>query len=131
MIGRERLLVYCDQQRNRLAWKVPNVLQQIAHRGGTTVASVYLLPPMVWTTENLLGVLSVVAATMLIVVLYHALFVMVDLRKILRRIEGITHELESVLLKPLAMTDKILSWIMQQLEEHSGGKKKHKKTIEM
>jgi hypothetical protein len=86
---------------------------------------------MVWTTETFLGVLSVVAVVMLIIVLYHALFVMVDLRKILRRIEGITHELESVLLKPLAMTDKILSWIMEHLEEHAQGKKKHKKTIDV
>ena len=73
--------------------------------------------------DSLLQGLSVAVAVMLIVVLYHVLFIVVDLRKIVRRIEGITEELETVILKPLAMTDKAIDWVVHHLE-HS--KKHHK-----
>ena len=77
---------------------------------------------MDWNASNLLSGLYVAVAVMLIVVLYHVLFIVVDLRKIVRRIEMITDELELVLLKPLSMTDKALEWVMHKLED---GKKHH------
>jgi len=61
--------------------------------------------------------LNVVVYVMLIVVLYHVIFLAVDLRKIMRRIEGITEELEAVILKPLSMTDKAFKWMMHHMEE--------------
>ena len=79
---------------------------------------------MNWDASNLLNGLYIAVAIMLIVLLYHMLFIVVDLRKIVRRIDMITDELEAVLWKPLSMTDKALDWVMHKLEE---GKKHHHK----
>jgi hypothetical protein len=55
----------------------------------------------------------------------------VDLRKILRRVEDITKELEDVLMKPLSMVDRILQWVIDMVE--SSQKKEHhaKKHVEV
>lgn len=81
---------------------------------------------MTWTTADVSSVLYTVVAVMLIVILYHVVFVVVDLRKAMRRVELVTRELEAVILKPLRMTDKALTWMIHHIEE-LGGKKKHKK----
>jgi predicted Holliday junction resolvase-like endonuclease len=60
--------------------------------------------------------LSILVSIMLVVVLYHILFIVVDVRKIVRRVEGITDELETVLLKPISLTDKALQWAMHTVE---------------
>ena len=47
---------------------------------------------------------------MLIIVLYHLLFIVVDLGKVLRRVEDITAQVEAVITKPIAMADQIMEW---------------------
>ena len=69
-----------------------------------------------WNGSDILTALLIAVAVMLLIVLYHALFVVVDLRKILRRIESITRELESVLVKPLSVADKAFQWVIDFLE---------------
>lgn len=64
---------------------------------------------------------------LLILVLYHVLFLVVDVRKIARRLEGITEEVESLLLKPISMIDKLLIWVMDLVEEHEKTQKHKKK----
>lgn len=64
-------------------------------------------------------------AVLLLIVLYHLIFVVVDLRKIMRRVEGITQELEDVIMKPLSMADSILQWVLDMIEKTA--KKKHVK----
>ena len=80
---------------------------------------------MDWNAPELLNGLYIAVAIMLIIVLYHVLFIVVDARKIVRRVETITDELESVLLKPLSMTDKALEWVMGKLEDGKKGHHKH------
>lgn len=75
-------------------------------------------------SEVLTG-LTIVIAVMLIVVLYHALFIVVDLRKVLRRVEDITAQVEAVILKPIAMADQILAWVLEHIESMQE-RKKHK-----
>lgn len=75
---------------------------------------------------DLATVLRVIVDVFLVFVLYNILFIVVDLRKITRRIEGITQELETVILKPLSLTDKAIEWISHSLEQkgtHHKGKK--------
>ena len=66
-----------------------------------------------WTTEGVLSALYAAVAVVLLIVLYNILFIVVDVRKIVRRTERITRELQAVILKPLAVTDEILAWILQ------------------
>ncbi len=77
------------------------------------------------TMEGLLAVLYAVVAVMIIVVLYHLLFIVVDLRKIMRRMEETTAQVEALILKPLAILDEAFQWVMDHLSHAK--KKKRKK----
>ena len=75
------------------------------------------------TMEGVLSVLYALVAVMLVVVLYHALFIVVDLRKIMRRLEDTTAQVEAMILKPLAILDDAFQWVM----DHMHSQKKHPK----
>lgn len=76
-----------------------------------------------------LGILYGLVAVMLLIVLYHVLFIIVDLRKITRRFEDVTSQVETVLLKPLSIADQVLQWVVEFFEkktkEHHHKKQKH------
>lgn len=74
------------------------------------------MPDIQWTTEGILSGLYAVVAAMLIIVLYHVLFIVVDLRRVVRRAENITRELQAVIMKPLAVTDEILEWVLHMVQ---------------
>ena len=76
---------------------------------------------------SLLSGLYIVVGVMLVVVLYHILFIVVDLRKILRRIEGITAEVEGMVMRPLGLLDRLLQWITEWVEAQTDRPKKGKK----
>ncbi len=80
---------------------------------------------MVITLDALLGTLYAVVALMIIVVLYHLLFIVVDLRKITRRFEDVTAQVESMLLKPIAILDQGFQWMLEHLENKRHKNKKH------
>ncbi len=63
--------------------------------------------------------LYIAVAVMLIVVLYHVIFIVVDLRKIARRFNDVTEEVETVIMKPISMADQALEWVLKFLEEKS------------
>lgn len=65
---------------------------------------------------SLLSGLYLVVGVMLVVVLYHILFIVVDLRKIVRRFEGITAEVEGMVLRPLNLLDHLIQWIIEWME---------------
>ena len=78
----------------------------------------------VLTSTDVLTYLQITVAVLLVVVLYHVLFIAVDLRKVLRRIESITHEVENIIMKPINAADYILEGIVKYLESQQGGSKK-------
>ena len=85
------------------------------------------MPDIAWTTEGVLSGLYAVVAVLFIVVLYHVLFIVVDARRIVRRVEQVTRELQAVLLKPLAVTDEILEWILQSVQKQANKRSEFKK----
>ncbi len=80
-----------------------------------------------WTGPDVLTALYIAVAIMLLIVLYHVLFIVVDARKIVRRIQHVTHELESVLVKPLSVADKAFQWVIDYFEGDK--EKQHKKHL--
>ena len=76
---------------------------------------------------SLLSWLYVVVGVMLIVVLYHILFIVVDLRRVLRRLDSLTAEVESLLLRPLSMADTLFQWLTHWVESLPEHQKKHEK----
>lgn len=79
--------------------------------------------------EQLLAGLQIAIAVMIIIVLYHVLFISVDLRKIMRRIEGITAEIEGAVMKPISVADQLFSWVMEFVEKEGDKTKKKAKKI--
>jgi cell shape-determining protein MreC len=80
-------------------------------------------------SDLLLG-LQIVISMIVVVVLYHVLFIVVDLRKVLRRVDDITEQVEAIILKPISLADQILGKVMEMMEvgghkTHKGKKKKH------
>lgn len=81
---------------------------------------------MALTYADILSVLWIIVAAMIVVVLYHVLFIVVDLRKILRRFDELTEQVESLLSRPLSLAEQFLGWVLlhfEQLAWKRGGKK--------
>lgn len=78
---------------------------------------------MIWTADTVMQVLYTLVAVMLVVVLYHVLFIVVDLRKTMKRINSMTQQVENVLLKPLNLTEQVLAWLVEYVEGLAKGKK--------
>lgn len=79
------------------------------------------------TLTDVLQYLEVTAAVLLVLVLYHLLFVTVGLRKIVRRVERITNEIQEVILKPINVADHILEGIVKYMDTQGDTSKKGKK----
>ncbi len=72
---------------------------------------------MTWAPADIMMGLYIAVAVMLLIVLYHILFIVVDARKIARRIENLTQEVEAVIMKPLSMADQLLQWMVEFMQE--------------
>ena len=78
---------------------------------------------MTFTPDALLTGLLIAVSILLLVVLYHILFIVVDVRRIARRFESLSQEIETVILKPLSLTDKLINLAVGFFEEHAAKKK--------
>jgi cell shape-determining protein MreC len=72
---------------------------------------------MTLTTGDILGFLYIVVAVMIIIVLYHILFIVVDVRKMLRRFDTVTAQIEEVILKPISIADQLFQWLVDLIEQ--------------
>jgi len=79
---------------------------------------------MTWETADIMTGLYIAVAILLLIVLYHLIFIVVSLRKVLKSAETVTEQVETVILKPLALTDQAIEWVSGFLE---GKTEKHKK----
>ena len=79
---------------------------------------------MTWSSQDIMMGLYIAVAVMLIVALYHVIFIVVDLRKIMKRINNLTEEVEVILMKPLSMADKGIEWLIEFFQNKAD---KHKK----
>lgn len=84
---------------------------------------------MTWSAEDIMMGLYIAVAVMLIVALYHVIFIVVDLRKIVKRFESVSDQLETVIMKPLSMTDQAMEWMVNFFQEKSD-KHKHRKHLD-
>ena len=79
--------------------------------------------------NDILTLLSILAVGMLVILLYHLIFVSVSLRRIANRMDQMSKDVESVILKPIGVIDYVLDWVLSLMDtmrvegEH---KKKHK-----
>jgi hypothetical protein len=77
------------------------------------------------TYDNIVMFLSVIALLMLIVLLYHLIFVSVSIRRMTERWDEISKEVEGLILKPIGAIDYMLEWFSSMVEGMQ--EEKHKK----
>lgn len=84
------------------------------------------------SVQDIITALQVLVALLAIIVLYHLMFITVDVRKIVRRFEKLTEEAEEAVMKPIAMADMVieaaLAWVESFNEEQNSSKKKSSKS---
>jgi hypothetical protein len=80
--------------------------------------------------SDILTVLSVIAVGMVIILLYHLIFVSVSLRRIADRMDDLTKEVEAIILKPIGAIEYLIDWFASAVEgmrEKQERKKGHHK----
>lgn len=78
------------------------------------------------TLGDVLTLLSIVAVGMLIVLLYHLIFASVNLRRTLKRMDDLSKDVESLILKPIGVIDYVIDWILAIIEGTRDSDKKGK-----
>ncbi|MDD3897253.1 MAG: hypothetical protein PHU04_05475 [Candidatus Peribacteraceae bacterium] len=73
------------------------------------------------STDDILLLLGILSLVFLLILLFNLIFVSVSLRRILRRADTVTKQVEQVVLKPISIADATVDWMSHLLE---GGKDK-------
>ncbi|MFA6522789.1 MAG: hypothetical protein WCS85_00230 [Candidatus Peribacteraceae bacterium] len=68
------------------------------------------MPPI--TAGDVMLFLYILVGIMLLIALYHLLFILVDLRRVLKRVDELTKQVETFILKPIAIMDEILTAVV-------------------
>lgn len=76
--------------------------------------------------NDLLTLLSVVAVVMVIVLVYHLIFVSVSLRRIAERMDDLSQEIEGLILKPIGAVEYLIDWFAGAVEGMRAGKEEKK-----
>ncbi|MFA5800506.1 MAG: hypothetical protein WC840_06155 [Candidatus Peribacteraceae bacterium] len=82
------------------------------------------------TYNDVITLLTILALVMVIVLLYHLIFVSVSLRRIVGRWDELSKEVEALILKPIGAVEYVLDWFASVVEgmraqrERKKGKKK-------
>ncbi len=72
-----------------------------------------------------------VVAFLLAVFLYHLIFVVMDLRQVMKRVNDITAELEELLMKPVEVASMGFAWLQKMIMDlYFGGKEVRKEKKE-
>ncbi len=81
------------------------------------------------TYNDVLTLMLILAVALLIIVLYNMIFVSVYIRKLTERLDYLSKEVETIILKPLGMIDYGVEWLSGFVDGMKEGEKakKHKK----
>jgi sensor histidine kinase YesM len=78
------------------------------------------------TANDVLTFLLILAVIMLIVVLYHLMFIAVNVRRISERVNDVSKELEEIIMTPLALIENSMTWITEMVMSLYGEEKEKK-----
>jgi len=80
------------------------------------------------TYSDILTLLSIIAVALLIIILYHLIFVASSFRRTADRIDALSEDIESLILKPIGTIDYVIDWFIAMIEGmQKGGDEKKKK----
>ena len=79
------------------------------------------------TYNDVMAFLSILALVMGVVLLYHLIIIAFNMRRITKRADKVSEELESIVMKPLTAIDKAMDWMVGFLEGvHEAQAEQHK-----
>ncbi len=84
----------------------------------------------VLSLSDILTLLAIIAVAMLIVLLYHLIFVSVSLKRISDRFEALSEDVEAIVLKPIGAIDYVIDWFLAAVEGMKKDKKHKHKEVE-
>ncbi len=82
------------------------------------------------TYNDVLTLLSILAVAMLIILLYHLIFAAVSFRRIADRMDELSKDVESIILKPIGAIDYVIDWFIAVIESMREGKEEKHKHVE-
>ncbi len=100
------------------------MLCEVAALRSKMTSIVHLIRMAQLTYNDILTLLSIIAVAMLVILLYHLIFVSVALRRISERMESLSQDVESVILKPIGAVEYLVDWFISAIEGMQHGKKK-------
>ncbi len=77
--------------------------------------------------NDILSLLSVIAVLMVIILLYHLIFVSVSFRRIADRMDDLSKEIEGLVLKPIGAVEYLIDWFASAVEGMRAGKEVEEK----
>jgi len=78
------------------------------------------------STDDIIILLEILSFGFLIILFFNLIFASVSLRRILKRADTVTKQVEQVVLKPISIADATVDWMTHLLE---GSKKKAPKHV--
>jgi len=85
------------------------------------------------TSGDLLTIVAVVSlgvvSFLLAVFLYHLIFIVMDLREVMRRLNALTAQVEEMLVQPVELVSEIVDWVKEKVWDvyFAGGPAKRRK----
>ena len=76
------------------------------------------------TYSDILTLLSIIAVGLLIVLLYNLIFVSISFRRISERLDDVSKDVETIILKPIGAIDMVIDWFLGMMDGAGSGKKK-------
>ena len=70
------------------------------------------------STDEIIILLQILTLIVAVILLYHLIFAVLSLRKILHRFDTVTKQVEEVVLKPISMADATVDWVVDFVEGH-------------
>ena len=79
------------------------------------------------STDEIIILLQILTFIVAVILLYHLVFAVVTLRKILQRFDTVTKQIEEVVLKPISMADATVDWVVDFVEGYQKKGNQNKK----
>ncbi len=77
------------------------------------------------TSGDVLMFLLILVSLLGLVVLYNLLFIVVDVRRVMKRVQNLMTKVEDTILKPIAIMDHVLTAVMDLFEAKKKKNAKH------
>jgi hypothetical protein len=79
------------------------------------------------TTTHIIAGTYTLVGLLLAAALFQVLFILADVRKIVRRFTTVSEHVEATVIRPLSMAEQAFSWVQTYLEHHQARSEKHAK----